>query len=61
MYTKAHRFSELFRKRDFDGGGKSTFLLSKNGDGISLTIKSTNVVHQRHIYYINDYILKHKF
>ena len=51
----------LFLKRDFPGGGKSTFLFAKNDDGISLALKSTNVVHQRHIYYINDYILKNKF
>ena len=48
-------------RRNFDGGGKSAFLFAKNNDGISLALKSTNVVHQRNIYYINDYILKNKF
>ena len=51
----------LFRKRDFVGGGKSTFLFGKKDGGISLALNLTNVVHQRLIYYINDYILKIKF
>ena len=59
--TLGHIDFQLFRKRDFDGGGKSTFLFAKNDDGISLALKSTNVVHQRLIYYIHAYILKNSF